>query len=209
MSMRKTAASTMGAGLLVAAATLGQGTVYAAPAEGVQYRAETTPSATTIVTDSGSMAVEDGVFKIEAKDGSTLAGTELSFRVDDFVFPIAAEIMDRTATLTPQLDIAKAKYQSVALPFENQAPWKTEYEREQAAWSRMTSVIGMGASIGTLVGGLGGAAVGCILGGIAGATVASTTTHATRPGQVAPEPEGVRRQWVRVIPRHESEPSNP
>ncbi|MGY1901303.1 hypothetical protein, partial [Nocardia gipuzkoensis] len=122
-----------------------------------------------------ALVVEDGTFKIKATDGTVLAGTELAFRVDEFVFPIAAEINDRTATLTPQFDMAHATYKPVALPYEDKAPWKTEYDREQAAWSRMTSTIGMGATIGTLVGGLGGGAVGCVLGGIAGATVASAT----------------------------------
>ena len=107
--------------------------------------------------------------------GSLLGGAELSFRIDDFVFPIDAEIRDRTATLTPRLDLAHAVYQPVALPFEDTAPFKTPYEREQAAWARMTSTIGVGVSIGALVGGIGGATVGCVLGGIAGATVAAAT----------------------------------
>lgn len=47
------------------------------------------------------------------------------------------------------------------------------YDRELAAWNRLTSTIGAGAAIGTLAGGLTGGAVGCVLGGIAGATVAS------------------------------------
>ena len=49
-------------------------------------------------------------------------------------------------------------YQPVALPFEDTAPFKTPYEREQAAWARMTSTTGVGVSIGALVGGIGGAA---------------------------------------------------
>ncbi|MFD4429444.1 hypothetical protein ACFWPJ_08775, partial [Nocardia sp. NPDC058497] len=53
-------------------------------------------------------------------------------------------------------------------PYEDKAPWKSEYDREVAAWSRMTGTISLGASIATLVGGLGGAAVGCVLGGAAG-----------------------------------------
>ncbi|MFC4376323.1 hypothetical protein ACFO5K_19690 [Nocardia halotolerans] len=77
--------------------------------------------------------------------------------------------------MTPQLDLQKAVDRPVALPYENQAPWKSEYEREQAAWSRLTSTIGMGGTVGALVGGLGGAAVGCVLGGIAGATVAAAS----------------------------------
>ncbi|MEV0080732.1 hypothetical protein AB0H58_30345 [Nocardia neocaledoniensis] len=154
------------------------GTAHAAPAAepaAINYTATTTETSTIIGTDAGSMVVEDGVFKIKAADGTTVAGSELSFRVDEFVFPIAAEISGRTATLTPQFDIAKATYKPVALPYEDKAPWKSEYDREQAAWSRMTGTISLGASIATLVGGIGGAAVGCVLGGLAGATIAAAT----------------------------------
>ncbi len=119
------------------------------------------------------MDVENGVFKIKAADGTVVAGADLSFRVDDFVFPITADIVDRRATLTPRFDIAHAVYRPAALPFEDQAPFKTPYDREVAAWNRMTSTIGAGATIGTLVGGVAGGAVGCVLGGIAGATVAA------------------------------------
>ncbi|MEU5761272.1 hypothetical protein [Nocardia sp. NPDC047648] len=139
----------------------------------IAYTASTSERSTIINADTGRMVVEGNIFKIEADDGSVLAGTELSFRVDDFVFPIAAQISGRTATLTPLFDLEHAAYKPVALPFEDQAPWKNSYEREQAAWSRMTSTISAGATIGTLIGGLGGAAVGCLLGGIAGATIAS------------------------------------
>ncbi|MET8430978.1 hypothetical protein [Nocardia sp. NPDC004860] len=170
--MRKIATAST---LLVAATALGAGSVTAAPPDHdtIAYTATTTEHSTVITTDAGSMVAEDGLFKIEAADGTVLAGTELSFRIDDFVFPVAADIAGRTATLTPQLDLRYARYAPVALPFEDQAPWKNAYDREQAAWSRMTSTITMGATIGTLVGGLGGAAVGCLVGGIAGATVAS------------------------------------
>ncbi|MEV2223829.1 hypothetical protein AB0E01_28665 [Nocardia vinacea] len=154
------------------------GTAHAAPTAGhgdVDFTTSATDRSTIIATSAGSMVVEDGVFKIKAADGTTLAGTELRFRVDDFEFPIAAEIKDRTATLTPQFDTAHATYKPVALPYEDQAPWKTQYDREQAAWARLTSSITTGATIGTLVGGLAGGATGCVLGGIAGATVAAAT----------------------------------
>ncbi|MFE3280568.1 hypothetical protein [Nocardia sp. NPDC059239] len=145
------------------------------PQEAVNYKATTTPTSTIISTDAGSLVNDQGVFKIKAADGTVLAGTELSFRVDDFVFPIAADIHDRTATLTPQFDVAHAVYKPVALPYEDTAPWKTPYDREQAAWNRMASTVSTGATIGTFVGGIAGGAVGCVLGGIAGATVASAT----------------------------------
>ncbi|WP_067662246.1 hypothetical protein [Nocardia miyunensis] len=141
----------------------------------VNFKSTTSGKSTVISTDAGSMTTENGVFKIKAPNGTDVAGTQLSFRVDDFAFPITAHIEDRTATLTPQFDLAHASYRPVALPFDNTAPWKTPYDREQAAWNRMSSTIITGASIGTLVGGVGGGAIGCLLGGIAGATVAAAT----------------------------------
>ena len=163
---------------LVAATLLPAGMAAAQPAAGdpaVHYKATTTAKATTIATDAGSLTNDNGVFKIKAPNGTVLAGTELSFRVDDFVFPIAADIHDRTAVLTPRFDLAHAVYKPVALPFEDSAPWKTPYDREQAAWNRLASTITTGATVGTLVGGVTGGAVGCVLGGIAGATVAAAT----------------------------------
>lgn len=173
--MRKIAAAGV---LLASALAVTAPPVAAAPQaddRGVNYTANATDRSTIITTDAGSMAVEDGVFKIKAANGTTLAGAELAFRVDDFVFPIAAEIKDRTATLTPQFDRDHAVYKPVALPFEDQAPWKTQYDREQAAFGRMMGTITMGATIGSTVGGIAGGAIGCVLGGIAGATVASAT----------------------------------
>jgi hypothetical protein len=168
------------AALVTAALGVTAGSANAAPAPApangaVDYKATTTKTSTIIKTDAGSMDVENGVFKIKAANGTTLAGTDLKFRVDDFEFPIAADIADRTATLTPQFDAAHAVYKPVDLPYQNTAPWKTPYDREQAAWNRMKDIISTGATIGTLVGGLSGGAVGCVLGGIAGATVAAAT----------------------------------
>lgn len=167
------------AALVSIATGVAAGTAGAAPqdrpAGAVDFTAHATETQSIISIDGGSLVVEDDIFKIKATDGTVLAGTPLHFRVDEFEFPIVAEISDRTATLTPQLSVDKAVYKPVALPYEDKAPWKSEYDREQAAWNRMTSTIGMGASIGTLVGGLGGGALGCVLGGIAGATVASAT----------------------------------
>ncbi|MFE9328052.1 hypothetical protein ACIHDR_41165 [Nocardia sp. NPDC052278] len=143
--------------------------------DAVGFTAYTAGARSVVSTEAGSLLVEGGIFKVTAPDGTVLAGTPLTFRVDDFEFPIAAEIDGRTATLTPQFDLAHAAYKPVALPYEDKAPWKSDYDREQAAWSRMTSTVTVGATLGTLVGGLGGAAVGCVLGGIAGATVAAAT----------------------------------
>ncbi|MEV5647762.1 hypothetical protein AB0L57_05850 [Nocardia sp. NPDC052254] len=173
MKMRNFAVATATA---VTALTVTAGTVQADPgaeSDAVNYRATTTEKSTIISTDAGSLDAENGVFRIKAGDGTTVAGTELTFRVDDFEFPIAADISGRNATLTPQFDLAHALYKPVDLPYQDSAPWKTPYDREQAAWTRLTSTLTAGATVGTLVGGLTGGAVGCLLGGIAGATVAA------------------------------------
>ncbi|MFB7720864.1 hypothetical protein [Nocardia sp. NPDC056100] len=176
MKMSKFAAVAV---LVTAALGVSAGTVNAAPesdSAAINFTATNSQTNTVIHTDAGSLVVEDGVFKIKAANGATVAGSELSFRVDDFVFPIAAEIKDRTATLTPEFEVDKAVYQPVALPYENQAPWKTDYDREQAAWNRLKDTVAMGATIGTLVGGIGGAAVGCLIGGATLATVTGALT---------------------------------
>ncbi|MET7339197.1 hypothetical protein [Nonomuraea sp. NPDC005650] len=61
-------------------------------------------------------------------------------------------------------DLAHALYQ----PYQNTAPWKTPYDREQATWARMTSTISAGAAIRVTAGTVAGA-------GIAGATVAAAS----------------------------------
>lgn len=178
MRMRKLAVV---AALVTAVTGVVSGTAGAAPqapAAGpgaVNFTAHATDTQSIISIDSGSLVVEDDQLKIKSPDGTVLAGTALRFRIDEFEFPIAADIAGLTATLTPQLDVARAVYKPVALPYEDKAPWKSEYEREVAAWTRLTSTISAGATIGTLVGGIAGGAVGCVLGGIAGATVASAT----------------------------------
>ncbi|GGN89565.1 hypothetical protein [Nocardia rhizosphaerihabitans] len=176
MKMRKLAVV---AALLTMATGVAAGTAVAAPAPQaaapINFTAEEVDGKSVISTDAGSLVVEEGAFKVKAADGTTVAATPLSFRLDEFELPIAAEIAGNTATLTPQLDPAKAVYKPVALPFEDKAPFKSEYDREVAAWSRLTSTISTGAAVGTLVGGLAGGAVGCVLGGIVGATVASAT----------------------------------
>ncbi|MEU3013091.1 hypothetical protein [Nocardia asteroides] len=173
--MRKSAAA---AALLAAAIGITAGITGSASAQAgapVNFTAQEVAGKSVITTDAGSMVVEDGAFKVKATDGTTIAATPLTFRLDEFELPIAAEIAGNTATLTPQLDASQAVYKPVALPFEDKAPWKNEYDREVAAWSRLTSTISTGAAVGTLVGGLAGGAVGCVLGGIVGATVASAT----------------------------------
>lgn len=143
----------------------------APPADSIDYTATPTRESVSITTASGDMAAENGIFTIRDGNGTPLAGIELTFRVDDYVFPIVTEISSRTATLTPLFTLEHATYQPIALPYEDQATWRNEYEREVAAFTRLKDTIATGATLGAVVGGLGGAAIGCILGGVAAAAV--------------------------------------
>ncbi|WP_433197689.1 hypothetical protein ACQP1G_01730 [Nocardia sp. CA-107356] len=133
---------------------------------GVHYTAYQDGNAAVIAIDSGSIVIENGRFQLRSNSGDLLAGIPLEFNLDDIAFPIDARIDGRTATLTPVLDPARAHYKPAALPFEDQAPWKTPYDREVAAWARLTSTITMGAAAGAIVGAVGAGAIGCLLGGV-------------------------------------------
>ncbi|MGW0325565.1 hypothetical protein [Nocardia sp. NPDC003183] len=140
-------------------------------APGVNYTAYKDGSAAVITVSDGTLIVDNGQFQIRDRAGRVLAGVPLEFTIDDIVFPIDTKLDGNTATLTPSLDTARAHYKPVALPFEDQAPWKSAYDREVAAWNRMTSTISMGAGIGAIVGAVASGTLGCLLGGAAGAVL--------------------------------------
>ncbi|WP_067905119.1 hypothetical protein [Nocardia vaccinii] len=89
-----------------------------------------------------------------------LAGIPLSFRFDNAEYPIRAAVDGHTATLSP-----------AALPYQEEAPWRTRYEREQAAFQRasiqISTAAAAGAAMGTAIGGV----AGCIGGAIVGTVV--------------------------------------
>ncbi|MFE3441868.1 hypothetical protein ACFXNW_02420 [Nocardia sp. NPDC059180] len=176
MMMRKFAATSA---LLIAAIGVATGTAQAqpAPAEGVNVSYEANDKTASIAIDSGSLAVENGRLAIKSADGTVLAGTPLEFRVDDFVFPIAAQLDDRRATLTPQFDMEHAVYKPVALPFQEQDTFKSPYEREKAAFARMKDEISLAATVAglttTVIGGIAGCALGALAGGIVTLPVAT------------------------------------
>src|SRR5262245_56521605 len=99
--MRKIVAVAAG---LVAAVGIAAGTAGAQTDgdEAVGFTAYATDTQSIVKTDGGSMVIEDNVFKIKASNGTVLTGMPLKFRVDDFEFPIVADIADHSATLTPQ-----------------------------------------------------------------------------------------------------------
>ncbi|HEY5855191.1 MAG TPA: hypothetical protein VIW24_14335, partial [Aldersonia sp.] len=164
--------------MTIAAMGLAAGTSYAEPAApapaasdelnvavapAINYKAYQNGTAAVISTDAGSLTVANGQLQIKDNAGIVIGGLPLVMQLDDMQVPIATQVQGNTATLT--LDGANAVYKPVALPYQEFAPWKTPYEREQAAWSRMTSTITTGAAIGAIVGAVGAGVVGCVAGG--------------------------------------------
>ncbi|MBF6364212.1 hypothetical protein IU433_08825 [Nocardia puris] len=175
MKVRKFAAS---AALAVASLSVTAGTVHAEPlsvdlAPNVNYTAYNDGATAVITVDAGQLIVDDGRFQIRADDGTVLAGVPLEFNVNNVAFPIDAEIDGRTARLTPSLNPDRARTEPVALPFQDQAPWKTPYEREVAAFSRMASTITVAGVVGGIAGAVGAGVIGCLVGGV---TLAAATS---------------------------------
>ncbi|RMI34448.1 hypothetical protein [Nocardia stercoris] len=194
MQMKKYAAT---AALSIAAMGVAAGTVHAdpvatdAPAP-ISYKATTTDTSLTYSVDGGTLDVNDGRLEVKNSQGTVVAGTPLTVQVDDVAFPIDAQVDGNTAVLTPQIDLDHASLAAdVDLPFQDQAPWKTPYDREVAAFTRFKDTIGTGATIGTALGGLTGAAIGCAAGAAGGATgggilgFISGSGVATAPGAAA------------------------
>lgn len=171
MMMRKFAATSA---LVIAALGVAAGTAHAEPTKtsplpGVNLTVNYDDKVATIASDAGTMAVEDGIFKIKADNGTVLAGTPLEFRVDDFAFPITADISGNKATLTPQLSMDKALYKPVAnVPFADNGTFKNEYEREKAAFAVMKDHIGLAVTLASITGAIIGGVVGCALGALTG-----------------------------------------
>ncbi|MFE3254327.1 hypothetical protein ACFXPS_05920 [Nocardia sp. NPDC059091] len=165
-------AAAMLAATLIAAATPAAADPTASPdtpsvglAPAVHYTAYQSGPSALISTDSGSLTIEGGRFQIRAATGEVLGSIPLEFNLDDIALPIDAHIDGNTATLTPSLDPARAHYKPAALPFEDQAPFKTPYDREVAAWGRLASTVTTAAAGGAMVGAIGAGLIGCLLGG--------------------------------------------
>ncbi|MFC9893082.1 hypothetical protein ACFVMC_05270 [Nocardia sp. NPDC127579] len=169
--------------LLIAALGVAAGTAHAEPAAAaplpvnLSYEIDEKNGSLKLTTDSGSIVTENGRLAIKANNGAVMAGIPLATQIFDHEFPVAAtQVADRSVTLTPQLDEQHAVYKPVALPFEGQAEFKNEYEREKAAYSRMKDNIGLAATVAglttTVLGGLIGCVGGAALGTAASAPVA-------------------------------------
>lgn len=175
MKTRKFAATTalLIAAMGVAAGTADAGTTQQPPLggdlfPGVHYSATDNGKTAVITTDAGKLTVENGAFEIKDSTGKVIAGTPLTLQNGDISLPITAKVSGNTATLSPNVNAAV--YHPVDLPFQDSAPWKTPYDREQAAWNRLRDTVTTGSTVGAIVGAVAAGAIGCVSGGALGAT---------------------------------------
>ncbi|RMI31168.1 hypothetical protein [Nocardia stercoris] len=161
------------AALAVVAVGIAAGTVHADPVaaapDAVTYQAGVADGTLTVRIHNGSFLADDNKLEIENADGVVVSGTPLTVAVDQLSFPIAVAIDGDTATLTPEIDQDHATLHDIDLPFQQQAPWQTPYDREVSAWNRLASTVGVAAVAGGTFGTIVGALFGCVAAaGVAG-----------------------------------------
>ncbi|KAA0024617.1 hypothetical protein [Antrihabitans cavernicola] len=177
MKLNKLAAT---AALVIASIGIASGTANAAPAPapaapagqdlgvdvlpGVHYSATNNGKSAVITAAAGTLTVENGNFEVKDATGKVIAGTPLTAQIGDISVPIDAKVSGNTATITP--DASRGVFHPVDLPFQDTAPWKTPYDREQAAWNRLKDTISTGAAVGAIVGAIFAGGVGCLIGGV-------------------------------------------
>ena len=148
--------------LLVTASTLAlTGTASAAPgtesASEIHYTASLDDKSVVVETDAGSLATANGQFQILDTAGNVVAGLPLTFQAAGQSWPIVAEIIGNTATLTPTqvsaIDLDRHPVDAASDAIFNQAL----------------------SNFGTTV----GAGIGCLAGGLAGGAAAAVVTIGT------------------------------
>ncbi|WP_233531172.1 hypothetical protein [Antrihabitans sp. YC2-6] len=162
--------------LLVTASTLAlTGTASAAPgtesASEIHYTASLDDKSVVVETDAGSLATANGQFQILDTAGNVVAGLPLTFQAAGQSWPIVAEIIGNTATLTPTqvsaIDLDRHPVDAASDAIFNQA------------LSNFGTTVGAGVAIGGLIGTAVGAGIGCLAGGLAGGAAAAVVTIGT------------------------------
>ena len=157
------AASALAIAGIVGTAATSTAAPIPAPGETIGYTARAVDGTAVITTDAGSLAIVDGQLQVLSHSGKVVAGVPLSYHLDDKVFPIGASISGNTAILTP------------VLPRHEAGAYKSQEDRDKAAFDNLRNQVGFGVTIGAIVGTVVGAAVGCLVGGVVAAPTAVFT----------------------------------
>ncbi|WP_245746035.1 hypothetical protein [Nocardia altamirensis] len=164
------------------------GTLTTAQAEpeqaGINYTAQAVGNAMTLTTDSGSLDTADDRLEIRDDNGNLMAAFPLGYYRDNQRWPIAARIDGNTATLTPSVDPASATPAPGVTDQLNNVALDPTSPGFGAALSTFSTIVGIGAALGTIIGTLVGASLGCLVGGVlvGGAATVPTFGVLTIPG---------------------------
>ncbi|GAB4588258.1 hypothetical protein [Nocardia sp. IFM 10818] len=180
MKLRTTVAP---AALTALALAVGAGTSAAEPAAApvqteVHYEVSRQGDAAVLKTTDGVLKTVGDQLVLTDKAGTPVAAIPLTYRMDNAAYPIAAEIKDDTAILTPSreggtplADIAASEIVTVE---QAAAPIAESFTpRDQSALGTFAQRLTIGSAVSAIVGAVLGGGVGCLVGGAAGATIAS------------------------------------
>lgn len=141
---------------------------------GISYTAGVVGRSVVLDTDLGSLAVQDGQFRVIDTAGNIVGGIPLTYQLDGKDWPIAASIDGRTATLTPSTDPADAR-PATAEPILKDVDAASDALLNQAITNAFMQ-LSLGVSLGTLIGTAIGAGIGCVAGGAAVGAAAGVPT---------------------------------
>ncbi|MGY4098810.1 hypothetical protein ACW2Q0_04475 [Nocardia sp. R16R-3T] len=137
-------------------------------ADAIHWEARVADKSVVIKTDLGSLATRNGQFLVLDPNGMVMAGLPLSYFMDGKQFPIAVQIDNNIATLTPSTDLATAT--PAEMPIK-QIDAQTDAAVD-AALANAGGKFALAAGVGTMIGSIIGLVGGCLLGA---ATVGAIT----------------------------------
>ncbi|WP_081635628.1 hypothetical protein [Nocardia sp. BMG111209] len=144
---------------------------------GVHYTLGRDGDSVLLTAPDGSFDTVDGNLVVNDADGNAVDALPLNYRKDNVAFPIAAQIDDHTARLTPAVagGVAAdgplaAEAIAAAKPIESFTP---RDQQELGAFSQRASIA---STVGAVVGAIVGGGIGCIAGAVVGSVSAAITT---------------------------------
>ncbi|WP_050792832.1 hypothetical protein [Gordonia neofelifaecis] len=150
---------------------------HAAPVDAVpRAQIQAGASDVSVRVFNATVAAEPGYLVIRNRAGAEIERFPLAFIApDDRSYPIDASVSGNVARLTPSTDAARSTSTDAVLVDQgfgtDSNGFKSKWERDDAALSRLTKEVTTGATVSTVI----GAALGAVLGGLAGCFVLAAT----------------------------------
>jgi len=198
MKQKKLATTTAAA---IAATGLWSGTAFAqSPADEattteIHYTARVAGRSVVLSTDVGSLAVSGKYLDVLDPLGNKAARIPLVYRMDNLDRPIAAEVSDRTAVLTPDTtadaampaaDLPSAQVMPVAIGLHQvAATYPSADARSADALATLTQQVSVASMLSAMFGTVVGAGIGCVGGLVVGAAATAPVAWLLGAGPIA------------------------